>query len=235
MNIQFGLETEYGITRKDSGNIDVVAESIALVHAAAEPGVRMRWDYRYEDPHQDARGFRVEELRQDTDESDYFAQDARRTLTFQEIKSDYILRNGARYYNDHAHPEYCTPECSTLCELLQQDRAGDALVMSCAATLNREATNPVVLYKNNTDFLGHSYGCHENYLLPRSLEWSRLALAMEAFLVTRQVYCGAGKYGWEAEDRFLRPGFQISQRSDFFSVRESVDTMQRRPIVNTRD
>lgn len=235
MEIQFGLETEIGITRERADGIDVVAESIALVRSATVPGVRLRWNYRDEDPHQDARGFRVSELRQDTDEANYFAQDASRPLSFAEIKSDLVLRNGARFYNDHAHPEYCTPECSTLLELIQQDWAGDALLMQCAEAVSAESDNPVRLYKNNTDFRGHSYGCHENYLIPRALPWSELADGIQAFFVTRQIIAGAGKYGWEDEDRFLQPGFQIAQRSDFFTEIQSVDTMQRRPIVNTRD
>ncbi len=132
MDIQFGTETEIGITREKPDGLDVVAESIALVRSATAPGVRMCWDYSCEDPHCDARGFRVKELLQDIDEANYFAQDAQRTLTFNEIKSDLVLRNGARFYNDHAHPEYCTPECSTLLELLQQDYSGDAVLMACA-------------------------------------------------------------------------------------------------------
>lgn len=235
MQIQFGLETEIGITRERPEGLDVVAESIALVRCATAPGVRWRWDYTCEDPHQDARGFRVEELRQDSDEANYFAQDASRPLSFTEIKSDLVLRNGARFYNDHAHPEYCTPECSTLRELLQQDWAGDTLLMDCAEAVSAESDNPVLLYKNNTDFRGHSYGCHENYLLPRALPWADLAAGMQAFLVTRQIFAGAGKYGWEDEDAFLQPGFQIAQRSDFFTELQSVDTMQRRPLINTRD
>jgi Pup amidohydrolase len=236
MQIQFGLETEIGITRERADEIDVVAESIALVRSATAPGVRQRWDYRHEDPHQDARGFRVDALRQDTDEANYFAQDASRPLSFSEIKSDLVLRNGARFYNDHAHPEYCTPECATLQELVEQDASGDTLLMDCARLITQQQPdNPVLLYKNNTDFRGHSYGCHENYLLPRSLPWDRLADGMQAFLVTRQIFCGAGKYGWEEEDRFMQPGFQLAQRSDFFTELQSVDTMQRRPLVNTRD
>jgi len=235
MDIQFGLETEIGITRDRPEGIDVVAESIALVRSATAPGVRSCWDYRREDPHRDARGFRVDALRQDTDEANYFAQDASRPMSFAEIKSDLVLRNGARFYNDHAHPEYCTPECSTLRELFRQDASGDRLLMECAAAVDPGSDNPVRLYKNNTDFLGHSYGCHENYLLPRSLGWSALAGGIQAFLVTRQIYAGAGKYGWEDEDRFLHPGFQVAQRSDFFTELQSVDTMQRRPLVNTRD
>jgi len=235
MDIQFGLENEIGITRERPEGIDVVAESIALVRSATVPGVRSCWDYGREDPHRDARGFRVAALRQDTDEANYFAQDASRPLSFAEIKSDLVLRNGARFYNDHAHPEYCTPECSTVRELLRQDAAGDRLLMECAAAVSRDSDNPVRLYKNNTDFLGHSYGCHENYLLPRDLGWAALASGIQAFLVTRQIYAGAGKYGWEDEDRFLHPGFQLAQRSDFFTELQSVDTMQRRPLINTRD
>ncbi|MGY8686419.1 MAG: proteasome accessory factor PafA2 family protein, partial [Verrucomicrobiales bacterium] len=238
--ILYGLETEYGISREVPGpNYDVVAESIALVRAATQRGVRMRWDYSCEDPHVDARGFRVEELRQDFDEANYFAQDAVRPLSFSEIKSDLALKNGARFYNDHAHPEYCTPECATIAELLRQDQLGDRLVMDCAEALSEKTQDGkegrVRLYKNNTDFLGHSYGCHENYLLQRSVPWRTISRGMLAFLVTRQVFCGAGKFGWEEEDRYGGPGFQISQRADFFSELESVDTMQRRPIVNTRD
>ncbi|MBG87196.1 MAG: hypothetical protein CMO80_09895 [Verrucomicrobiales bacterium] len=85
------------------------------------------------------------------------------------------LVNGARFYNDHAHPEYCTPECSTRDELAAHDRAGEQIVMDCAECLSSERSAPVKICKNNTDFRGHSYGCHENYLLPRSLSWDRRA------------------------------------------------------------
>src|SRR3954471_19163504 len=233
--IQFGIETEIGIARDNDEHLDVVAESIALVRSATGPGVRMRWDYGSEDPHADVRGFHVEELRQDFDEAHYFAQDTQRELSFVEIKSDLVLANGARFYNDHAHPEYCTPECSTLDELVAQDRAGERILMRCARKLSEERGEIVRLYKNNTDFFGHSYGCHENYLLSRSLPWEKLAQGIQAFLVTRQIFAGAGKFAVEAEDKFISPGFQIAQRSDFFSEWQSVDTMQRRPLVNTRD
>src|SRR6186713_116023 len=143
MEIQFGTETEIGITRLNPENVDVVAESIALVRSATAPGVRMRWDYSCEDPHCDARGFRVKELLQDIDEANYFAQDAQRTLTFSEIKSDLVLRNGARFYNDHAHPEYCTPECSTLEELLAHDRAGEQILIACAKHMSEQVGTTV--------------------------------------------------------------------------------------------
>jgi len=233
--ILFGIETEIGITSDSDREPDVVAESMALVRSVVEPGVLMRWDYDYEDPHADMRGFRVRVLRQDTDEADYEQEDRQRKLSYVEIKSDLVLGNGARFYNDHAHPEYCTPECSTLDELVAQDRAGERILMACAQQLTAQRGRAVRLYKNNTDFRGHSYGCHENYLLPRALPWERLAQGVQAFLVTRQIFAGAGKFAYEEEDRLVSPDFQISQRADFFSELQSVDTMQRRPIVNTRD
>jgi proteasome accessory factor A len=233
--IQFGLETEIGITRDNDEHLDVVAESISLVRSITEPGVLMRWDYESEDPHADMRGFHVEELRQDYDEAQYFAQDAQRELSFAEIKSDYVIGNGARFYNDHAHPEYCTPECSTLDEIAYHDRAGERIMMACALRLSEQRGSKVRLYKNNTDFRGHSYGCHENYLIPRVLPWATLFEGMQAFLATRQIFAGAGKFAVEDEDEFVSSNFQISQRSDFISELQSVDTMQRRPLINTRD
>ena len=100
----FGLETEYGITVDGMESVDVVTESIELVRGYTEQGAHMKWDYDLEDPHRDARGFRAPELLQDTDESAYFEIDRKRPLSFEEIKSDLVLSNGARFYNDHAHP-----------------------------------------------------------------------------------------------------------------------------------
>lgn len=233
--VQFGLETEIGIARDDAEELDVVAESIALVRSATVPGILMRWDYESEDPHADVRGFHVDSLRQDVDEANYVEQDSQRELSYAEIKSDLVFGNGARFYNDHAHPEYCTPECTRLEELIIHDRAGERILMACAEKLSSERGTTVRLYKNNTDFFGHSYGCHENYLIPRSLPWGQLVQNIQTFLVTRQIFAGAGKFGVEEEDRYLGNGFQLSQRSDFFSELQSVDTMQRRPIINTRD
>jgi hypothetical protein len=233
--ICFGLETELGITVMEDPEADVVEESIALVRSAAQHGVSNLWDYATEDPHRDARGFRVRELMQDTDEANYYSQDRERELTFQEIKSDLVLRNGARFYNDHAHPEYSTPECGTLVDLISQDKAGERLLEECARLVTRRGSRTVKLYKNNTDFRGHSYGCHDNYLIPRGIPWDRLVHAMTPFLVTRQLYAGAGKVGWECENNGGTGGFQISQRADFFSELVSIDTMNRRPLINTRD
>ncbi len=234
----FGLETEYGITLEGTDAVDVVAESIELVRGYTEHGAHMKWDYALEDPHRDARGFRAPELLQDTDESAYFEIDRKRPLSFEEIKSDLVLSNGARFYNDHAHPEYSTPECTNLRSLVAQDKAGERILMECARRRNEKLPNDqaVRLYKNNTDFSGHSYGCHDNYLMCRDVPWERIVSGVLPFLVTRQIFAGAGKMGIEAESAAGQPGiYQISQRADFFAVLVSIDTMNRRPLVNTRD
>ncbi len=234
----FGLETEYGITVDGMADLDVVRESIAIVRSYTQHGSHMKWDYTGEDPHQDARGFRAEELLQDTDEASYYELDKNRHLSFAEIKSDLVLSNGARFYNDHAHPEYSTPECATLRDLVAQDKAGERILEECMRRRNTLLPPGQVcrLFKNNTDFHGHSYGCHDNFLMRRDVPWERIVREIVSFLVTRQVFAGAGKLGLEDEDRRRDPGvFQLAQRSDFFEVLTSIDTMNRRPIVNTRD
>jgi proteasome accessory factor PafA2 len=234
----FGLETEFGITVNGAELVDVVAESIELVRRYTEHGALMKWDYELEDPHKDARGFRARELVQDTDESAYYEIDKNRPLSFEEIKSDLVLSNGARFYNDHAHPEYSTPECTTLRQIVAQDKAGERIVAECARRRNLKLLEgqEIRLYKNNTDFVGHSYGCHDNYLMRRDIAWDRIVTAILPFLITRQIFAGAGKMGVEGENTSSQPGiFQISQRADFFSVVVSIDTMNRRPLINTRD
>src|SRR6202035_4108557 len=234
----FGLETEYGITVNGAEIVDVVAESIELVRHYTDHGAHMKWDYRLEDPHRDARGFRAPALLQDTDESAYYEIDRKRPLSFEEIKSDLVLSNGARFYNDHAHPEYSTPECTTLRQIVAHEKAGERIMAECARRRNLKLTDDAEmrLFKNNTDFAGHSYGCHDNYLIRRDIAWDRIVAGMLPFLITRQIFAGAGKMGIEAESAQGQPGvYQISQRADFFSVVVSIDTMNRRPLINTRD
>ncbi len=239
MNRVFGIETEFGITVDGVEHVDVVAESIELVRRYTDHGALMKWTYRLEDPHRDARGFRAPELLQDTDEAAYVEVDRNRPLSFEEIKSDLVLSNGARFYNDHAHPEYSTPECTTLQELVAQEKAGERIVAECVRRRNKRLIpddKKVRVYKNNTDFVGHSYGCHDNYLMSRHVPWERVVSDMLPFLVTRQIFAGAGKMGVELEGAAGQPGiYQISQRADFFTVVTSIDTMNRRPLVNTRD
>src|SRR4051812_13142315 len=234
----FGIQTEYGITVRGAASVDVVAESIELVRSYTEHGAHMKWDYRLEDPHRDARGFRAPALLQDTDESAYYEIDRKRPLSFEEIKSDLVLSNGARFYNDHAHPEYSTPECTTLRQIVAHEKAGERIMAECVRRRNLKVADgtEVRLFKNNTDFSGHSYGCHDNYLIRRDLAWDELVAGVLPFLITRQIFAGAGKLGIEAESAGTEPGmFQISQRADFFQTLVSIDTMNKRPLVNTRD
>jgi proteasome accessory factor A len=233
----YGIETEYGITREDLDEVDPVVESMELVRAHLTASFERRWDYGGEDPHDDARGFRVSGLQQDKEEDDFARIDAHRPFSFHEMKSDLVLPNGARFYNDHTHPEYSTPECRTLRDLLAHDRAGERVVQRAAERRNRTLGGPhVQLYKNNTDLHGHSYGCHDNYLVSRSIPFPQLVAGLLPFLVSRQVIVGAGKVGIEAQESGFVPGqYQLSQRADFMETDLSVDTMHNRPVLNTRD
>ena len=231
-----GIETEFGIIRRDVDESDPVVESMELVRSFRETSFGT-WSYEEEDPRADARGGRVERLAQDEEEEAFVRSDLQRGFSFRESKSDRILKNGARFYNDHTHPEYSTPECLSVREIVVFDRAGTDILRE--AIRLREASlgcpGALGLYRNNTDFHGHSYGCHENYLLPREMSFDEIVRGLTAFLVARIILTGAGKVGQEGEDGFLSSGYQISQRADFMEVRTGVDTMQRRPLVNSRD
>ena len=232
----FGIETEYGITLEGEENIDPVQQSIDLIKSYRREDFRPMWDYSGEDPFRDERGFRAKQLQEHPDEQKYQEQDQRRNIPFVEVKSDLILVNGARLYNDHAHPEYSTPECQSLFQLIAHDKAGERILHQCALRRSEKLGKPVLLYKNNTDFHGHSYGCHDNYLMRRDIPFDTLKDGIMPFFVTRQIFAGAGKVGIETESGISTAGFfQLAQRSDFFRVEVSVDTMHNRPIVNTRD
>ncbi len=164
---------------------------------------------------------------------------ASRPLSFEEIKSDLVLSNGARFYNDHAHPEYSTPECTSLSELVAQDKAGERILAECARRRNLKLPNGqgVRLYKNNTDFSGHSYGCHDNYLMRRDVPWDRIVAGVLPFPDHPADFCRRGQDGNRggraavASPAFTR--FRSGRIS--LAVLVSIDTMNRRPLVNTRD
>src|SRR4030081_3486499 len=118
----FGIETEYGITVNGVENVDVVAASIELVRCYTEHGALMKWDYELEDPHLDARGFRAQTLLQETAESAYYELGKNRPLSYEEIKSDLVLSNGARFYNALAHPGYSPREATRGRELVGQHK-----------------------------------------------------------------------------------------------------------------
>jgi proteasome accessory factor A len=151
--------------------------------------------------------------------------------------SNVFLKNGARLYLDvGSHPEYATPECDDIVELVTHDKAGErtleGLLMDAERRLREEGiAGDIYLFKNNTDSAGNSYGCHENYLVGRHGEFSRLADVLIPFLVTRQIICGAGKV-------LLTPRgavFCVSQRAEHIWEGVSSATTRSRPIINTRD
>jgi proteasome accessory factor A len=151
--------------------------------------------------------------------------------------SNVFLKNGARLYLDvGSHPEYATPECDDIVELVTHDKAGErtleGLLMDAERRLREEGiAGDIYLFKNNTDSAGNSYGCHENYLVGRHGEFSRLADVLIPFLVTRQIICGAGKV-------LLTPRgavYCVSQRAEHIWEGVSSATTRSRPIINTRD
>ena len=122
----FGIETEYGITIDEVDKVDVVEESMQLIRCYQQGAFVPLWDYRLENPRRDERGFEVKNLLNDADEKEHLQQDRKRKIPFKELKSDLIIYNGSRFYNDHTHPEYSTGECTRLFELVAQDKAGGA-------------------------------------------------------------------------------------------------------------
>ncbi|EMF00080.1 Pup--protein ligase [Streptomyces mobaraensis NBRC 13819 = DSM 40847] len=151
--------------------------------------------------------------------------------------SNVFLRNGARLYLDvGSHPEYATPECDNVIELVTHDKAGErileGLLVDAERRLHEEGiAGDVYLFKNNTDSAGNSYGCHENYLVARHGEFSRLADILIPFLVTRQLICGAGKVLQTPRGAV----YCVSQRAEHIWEGVSSATTRSRPIINTRD
>ncbi len=217
-----GTETEYGIAHI-GGDGNPVASSSLLVNAYVTDLARAGWDFEDESPGNDARGF------------------AREGALAPEIEThlvNVVLTNGARYYVDHAHPELSTPECLHAGELVRFDRAGEEVLRRSAAAANRVLPpgQKIVVYKNNSDGKGNSYGCHENYLMDRSTPFSRIANQITPHFVTRQVFCGAGKVGLETQPLSGHEvAFQVSQRAEFFEEEVGLETTLKRPIINTRD
>ncbi|MEP6754470.1 MAG: proteasome accessory factor PafA2 family protein [Chthonomonadales bacterium] len=231
MNRLFGLETEYGIAVEGKGASDLIQESIKLVSCVGGDFVT-GWNYGPEDSRRDLRGFTVDRLSTNPDDAQFDIPTDKKHRVADE-RNDHILGNGGRLYNDHGHPEYSTPECSSLLDLVAHDKAGERIVWECALARMDDIRTPISIYKNNTDYHGSSYGTHESYLMSRLVPPVELIQSLIPFLVTRQIFCGAGKVGVEVDNS--EPIFQISARADFFSAEASVDTLHNRPIVNTRD
>ncbi len=231
-----GIETEYGIVREGIENSDPVDESMKLLKSCSQKSVFRKWSYSQENSHQDMRGFKVRSLAQDEEEDAFCAEDRKRPYSYLEMKCDRVLSNGARFYNDHTHPEYSTPECSSLFSLVAHDVAGEKIVTESTKIRNQElGDKSVQVFKNNTDYSGHSYGTHDNYLVPRTIPFDDVVKGLVPFMVTRQLYAGAGKVGSENPKSKDYMGLQLAQRSDFIENILSIETMTQRPIINTRD
>jgi proteasome accessory factor A len=151
--------------------------------------------------------------------------------------SNVFLRNGARLYLDvGSHPEYATPECDNVVDLVAHDKAGERILEGLLVDADRRLreegiAGDIYLFKNNTDSAGNSYGCHENYLVGRHGEFGRLADILIPFLVTRQMICGAGKVLQTPRGAV----YCVSQRAEHIWEGVSSATTRSRPIINTRD
>lgn len=242
----FGTETEYGVYRPGEPFANAVALSTEAVQSYEEfcraggLGAPVQWDYRGEDPLNDLRGRRLDRVAADpsqlTDDPYHLApaggtESLPRPST-EELRqyrpTSIVISNGARLYVDHAHPEYSSPETATAADATLWDRAGEVVaqrIMSRAPGL--------VLVKNNVDGKGATYGAHENYLVPRSVDLDDLIRALIPFMVTRPIFCGAGRVG--IGQRSEVAGFQISQRADYVENDIGLETTFNRPIFNTRD
>jgi proteasome accessory factor PafA2 len=220
----FGTETEYGIAAAGAPDFNPVLSSSLLISTYAGSLRRIRWDYEQESPLRDARGFEPVPAREGSDEDLGLA--------------NVILPNGARYYVDHAHPEYSTPECITPRELVVHDKAGERILERSLHEVARSMPSapPLSIYKNNSDGKGNSYGTHENYLVDRATPFGDIVRDLTPFFVTRIVFTGAGKVGAEAPwDERSRAIYQLTQRADFFETEVGLETTLKRPIINTRD
>jgi len=217
-----GIETEYGIVVRGADDNPVTASSMLINAYVAATSRKVGWDFEDESPANDARGIDLDA---------FFAPEVETTLV------NAVLPNGARYYVDHAHPEISIPEVTDAAEAVTWDRAADEIVRaSMSHVKSLLGDGEIVLYKNNSDGKGNSYGCHENYLMDRATPFGRIVSQVTTHFVTRQIFCGAGKVGCEQPGRDPADvAFQLSQRADFFEEEVGLETTLKRPIVNTRD
>ena len=214
-----GIETEYGVTLRGVADPNPVLASSMLINGYVEHH-KVGWDFEDESPGRDARGF---------------AHEGAMPPEIETHLVNTVLTNGARYYVDHTHPEYSTPECADALELVCADKAGER-ILARSMLAARRLTDPgqeIVVYKNNSDGKGNSYGTHENYLVDRAVPFATLVRNLLPWFVSRQVFTGAGKVG--SENGAGAVDYQISQRADFFEEEVGLETTLKRPIVNTRD
>ena len=215
-----GIETEYGISVPGHPHVNSMLTSSQVVNAYAHSlqsshRPNARWDYDEETPLRDARGFDLSRAEADpsqlTDDDNGLA--------------NVILTNGARFYVDHAHPEYSSPEITNPYDGVLWDKAGQRIMARAVELIAQTpGLQPVNLYKNNTDNKGASYGTHENYLMARSTPFADIIRHLTPFFVSRQVITGSGRVGRGQEGREI-----------VFEVEVGLETTLKRPIINTRD
>ncbi len=219
-----GTETEYGISVISRPDFNpVLASSLVVNGYAADGRHRARWDYEEENPLRDARGFTQPGAHEPPPEEDVGLANS-------------ILPNGARFYVDHAHPEYSSPECSNPLDAVTWDKAGERILEIAAQRAGQllpDGPGTILITKNNTDGKGAAYGMHENYIVERSVPFGEIVRQLIPFFVSRQIMVGAGRVGNEFDLEDVP--YQIAQRADFFEVEVGLETTLKRPIVNTRD
>ncbi|MET3859941.1 proteasome accessory factor PafA2 [Dietzia sp. 2505] len=221
-----GTEIEFGIVAVGQPLLSSVVTSTQVVKAYTDPGEGSgatdgtRWDYGSESPLRDARGFDLGSARA-YDPSEFGV-------------TNRVLTNGARFYVDHAHPEYSSPEVDSPIDAVIWDKAGERIMHRAGRESSAvEGNAELKLYKNNVDGKGASYGAHENYLVRRDVDFDALTMSLAPHLLSRQVYCGAGRVGLGQSGE--EAGFQLSQRADYIEVLTGLETTLRRGIINTRD
>lgn len=250
-----GMETEYGVhapanpaASHSKLSMDLVNAYAAMMLAEGSAVAGTEWDYGEESPLVDARGWTMSRSEahptQLTDQPLSPEQVAAEAIREERaagrwndeplhLLTNLVLTNGARYYVDHAHPEYSSPETTTYRDAVLWDQAGEVVLRRASTYLAEQQGAQIRLYKNNTDNKGVSYGAHENYLVSRDVNFDNLVSGLLPFFSSRQVFCGAGRAGIGIGK--VQPSFQISQRADFFEEQVGLETTIRRPIVNTRD
>jgi len=224
-----GVETEFGIVHRGAGESNPVTASSLLINAylgdlqrEQQAGPKVGWDFEDESPGTDARG----------------PVGPATPPVVETHLVNAVLTNGARYYVDHAHPECSTPECADARSVVVYDRAAEQILQRSIVAANRTLPEgqELVVHKNNSDGKGNSYGCHENYLMARSVPFGKVVTHATAHFISRQLFTGSGKVGSEAPGLGVREvPYQLTQRADFFEAEVGLETTLKRPIVNTRD
>lgn len=220
-----GTETEYAVSDLGQSHYNPVQLSFDVVSGAADPETQhIRWDYRQEDPLNDARGTRLPRA---AARADMLTDEPQRQIV------NVIAPNGGRVYVDHAHPEYSAPETMDPFEAVCYDHAGDRIMLEAARKANERKGSHIVLHRNNVDGKGASWGTHENYVMLRRVPFNRVAALMTLHFISRQIYTGSGRVG--IGEKSEEAGFQLSQRADYIHSIVGLQTTFDRPIINARD